>query len=131
MKMMMMMMAMIVMAAYGQEEIYLVVNVAVADLMGTPVGRPVPVEFHHDEQQLTQLLYMEPVKLLTQKGFGADGDWVFVEAVEQPMFYNGSWKGYRGYMRKDQLCFAEALPKPTHSVIVQYTHLFPRCVLCF
>jgi hypothetical protein len=92
----------------------------VADLMGTPQGRPLPVEFHHDANQMTQLLYMEPVRVLQ---WGAT--WTQVEALEQPMVYNGTWGGYQGYVLTSQLCAVSQYPKPTHSVIVQYTHLFP------
>lgn len=51
--------------------------------------------------------------------------WSYVEAPEQPMFYNGTWAGYRGYVLTRQLQPVTRKPSPSHSVIVQYTHVLP------
>lgn len=42
------------------------------------------------------------------------------------MFYNGSWSGYIGYVQTNQICAVSQWPTATHSVTVQYTHLFPN-----
>jgi hypothetical protein len=41
------------------------------------------------------------------------------------MFYNGSWSGYVGWVQSNQIAVVSRIPKPTHSVVVQYTHVFP------
>lgn len=56
------------------------------------------------------------------------GSWTQVEALDQPMVYNGTWSGYIGWVESAQLATATALvrlPTPTHSVVVPYTHLMP------
>jgi hypothetical protein len=39
----------------------------------------------------------------------------------------GTWSGYIGYVETRQLVASplSRLPKPTHSVVVQYTHVLP------
>jgi len=100
--------------------VWAVCTVTVADLMSTPNARAHPVEFHHDENQLTQLLYLERVRVISM-----GSTWSQVEAISQPMYYNGTWTGYVGYVQSNQIAVIRRIPKPTHSVIVQYTHVLP------
>jgi hypothetical protein len=102
-----------------------VVNVPVVDLRGVPQARPAPISWNHDEQQLTQLLFAEPVNVLSQTG-----SWSFVEAIQQPMLYNSSWSGYRGYVLTSQLLMNTVYPAATLSVVTPYAPIFGRsCIL--
>jgi hypothetical protein len=102
-----------------------VVNVPVVDLRQNASGRSCcPVNWSHDEDQLTQLLYGEAVIVLA-----TEGGWSFVEAVQQPMLYNGQWSGYKGYVESASLVKVESFAKPDVAVTVPYAPVFSRACL--
>lgn len=79
----------------------LAVAVPVADLMDKPrQRRKTDLD---DEEHMSQLLYGESV--LVDR---AHGEWVRVEAVEQPELEGKRWLGYRGWIRADALTGAPA-----------------------
>ena len=100
-----------------------IVSVTVADLMGTPATRTHPVNFQHNQLQLTQLLYMEQVYVLNQ----TNTEWLFVEAIHQPMYYEGEgWSGYEGFVQSNQIQVVESFEEPQISVVVQYTNVYTK-----
>ena len=72
------------------------INVPVANVRTQPGSLPESVE--HDDQQETQLLYGERVRVLR-----AEQGWALVEAVEQPeLTHHGRWEGYPGWVLLQQ-----------------------------
>jgi gamma-D-glutamyl-L-lysine dipeptidyl-peptidase len=72
------------------------VRVAVADLRREPV-RGVQ-ESPRDPLQESQLIYGEQVRVVEQKG-----EWLYIEALEQPCFKEKRWQGYPGWIEKNQI----------------------------
>jgi len=74
-----------------------VVTVPVADVRTAPGS--VGVAGAHDEQQETQLLYGETVRVLQWQDA-----WARIEAVEQPEYtHHRRWEGYPGWVLRDLL----------------------------
>lgn len=73
------------------------VSVPVADLRK---NKTVPERrYHQDLDQETQLLFNERVVVHKE-----EGEWAWVEAVDQQKFNpEEGWKGYQGWMKRDQL----------------------------
>ncbi len=112
--------------AEGASKRLAVVNVPVADLRQNAAGRRCcPVTWAHDDEQLTQLLFGEPVVVLRD----SQGGWSLVEAVQQPMLYNDTWGGYQGYVLTSQLLSVKSFARPDVSVVVPYATLFRRSCL--
>lgn len=84
------------------------VGVPVADLWSKPVRRS-KVKLD-DDAHLSQFLYGETVTVLEAKG-----DWVRVSADEQESLLSGSWGGYPGWMRAEDL--VSAAPPPSNCVV--------------
>src|SRR5262249_23936194 len=73
-----------------------VVGVPVADLRSDP---SLPEPGKSDDKQETQLLFGETVEVVK-----SSGDWVYVNAIEQPEFTtNNKWEGYPGCVMKSAL----------------------------
>lgn len=102
------------------------VAVNVADLMGVPKSRPCcPVNFMHDSNQMSQVLFNEQVLLLSTQG-----SWSQIEAIEQPNLYNGSWRGYIGWVKNFQIVANSRSLFPSYSVVVPWAKIFSRnCTL--
>lgn len=80
------------------------VNVAVADLRKEPV--PSKQSYERDLLQESQLLYNEPVI-----GIKEHGAWLFVEAIQQQKYSpETGWKGYPGWVLKEQLVPVDSFP---------------------
>lgn len=93
-------------ASAASSRLLRVVIAPVADLRAKP-GSALPTSAIHDPLQETQLLYGERVKLLN-----TDGDWAFIEAIEQPEYtHHHRWQGYPGWVRSDRL---QPLHSPGH-----------------
>ena len=106
---------------------YAIVNVAVADLMATPAIRACcPPNWSHNQLQLTQLLFYDPVRVLS-----TDNGWSFVEAVDQPnLLGNGTWGGYQGFILSSQLTpAAKGYARGNSSVVVPHADIFKRSCL--
>ncbi len=89
---------------------YCVVSVPVANLRRRPVDAP--LLNIHDDLQETQLLFNESL-LVT----GDEGDWLAVEAVEQPKHIaEDGWHGYPGWVRRRDVT-AVAQPVESNGVI--------------
>lgn len=85
---------------------HMAVNVPVADLRARPNTQPQPAV--HDPLQETQLLYGEQVRVRKRQG-----DWVYVEAVEQPeLTHTRRWQGYPGWVQASALTASEPLEAP-------------------
>jgi hypothetical protein len=79
------------------------VRLPVADLRAEPNSFPRSME--HDPKQETQLLYGERVRITARQG-----DWVRVEAIEQPEFtHHNRWEGYPGWLPEEAI-----RPLPRH-----------------
>ncbi|SRR5258708_7815110 len=75
-----------------------VVIVPVADLRS---DQSLPEPGKSDDKQQTQLLFGETVEVVK-----SSGDWVYVNAIEQPSFkYRQRWEGYPGWILKSALRF--------------------------
>lgn len=73
-----------------------VVAVPIADLRSEP---SLPSPGMSDDKEETQLLFGESIEV-----YESSGDWVRVEAVEQPSFkYHQRWEGYPGWILKSAL----------------------------
>ena len=73
------------------------VRLPAADLRAAP--NSFPSSLAHDPQEETQLLYGERVRLV-----GRQGDWVQVEAIEQPEFtHHHRWEGYPGWLPEEAI----------------------------
>lgn len=84
---------------------FLVVLKPVADIRSIPTDGT--AAYQHDDLQETQALYHE---ILLYKG--ENEGWYQVEAPEQQEFsHQQSWQGYPGWIRKEDACFIEAVPK--------------------
>ncbi len=88
----------------------LTVGVPVADLWASPRRESKAKPALDDRGHLTQLLYGESVTVQR-----ARGDWVQVLADEQDHLVRGSWQGYPGWLRADQL--TAALPSTPNAVV--------------
>lgn len=72
-----------------------------------------------DSLQETQVIYGEVVRALEEQG-----DWVRIEAVEQPEFtHNQRWEGYPGWVPKSALLPKPADLAPNAVVAVTYANL--------
>jgi len=98
--------------------------VPVTDLMATPAPRPCcPVNFDYDANQLTQLLFQEPIIILES----SDDGWSYIEVPEQPNFVNGSWGGYRGWVPSSHYeCLDFDPPPPSFAVTVPWANVFSQ-----
>lgn len=79
----------------------LVVTVPIANVLREPVNAPPsPVS---GELRETQLFYNEHLVELDRRD-----EWVFIEAPEQHFFdaESGAWRGYRGWVRQEDLSFS-------------------------
>ncbi len=91
-----------------------VVIAPVADLRAKSGTWPAPGT--HDPFQETQLLYGEPVQLVT-----IEGGWAHVEAVEQPEYtHHRRWQGYPGWVLYDLLQPIRRRPTPNAVVTVKW-----------
>lgn len=87
--------------AFKQE--WAVVAVPVADVRSTSAS--LPNAYAYDPQEETQLLYGEIVKIISEQG-----DWLQIEAVEQPEFsHNNRWQGYPGWIKRDTIVPAKKI----------------------
>lgn len=80
------------------------VNVAIADLRREPVHPK--LSYERDLLQESQLLFNEPVLAIKEQG-----DWLFVEAIQQQKYTpETGWKGYPGWLLKEQLVPVDSFP---------------------
>lgn len=94
-----------------------VINVPVTDLRREPSQHPGGYE--RDFGQESQLILGE--KVLVHK---EEGDWAFIEAVEQRKWYENAWGGYKGWIQKGHMtrggeteeadCLIDAFWQPVH-----------------
>jgi gamma-D-glutamyl-L-lysine dipeptidyl-peptidase len=91
---------------------YFLVNAPVCDLRRSPV--PHERRYVKDLMQESQLLFGEPVLLKE-----VQGEWAFVEALNQKKCTKGIWSGYYGWVLFSQLIPAKTIPK--YNLIVKKT----------
>ncbi|QAT16529.1 gamma-D-glutamyl-L-lysine dipeptidyl-peptidase [Candidatus Velamenicoccus archaeovorus] len=97
---------------------FMVVTAPVADLRKEPQERD--SAYDHDDLQETQVLFNE---VLLYKS--SMGDWYYVEAVEQKNFrQDNRWRGYRGYIRKEDTRFVGRLPEYNSVVSARIADVF-------
>lgn len=91
------------------------VNVSIADLRRDPVSAK--FSYDRDLVQESQLLYNESVL-----GTREEGDWIYVEAVEQQRFdKENGWQGYPGWVLKNQLFAVNEFPIKNDIVVDSWT----------
>ncbi len=97
---------------------FMVATVPVADLRKEPQERN--SAYDHDDLQETQVLFNET--LLYKSSMG---DWYYVEAVEQKNFrQDNRWRGYRGYIRKENARFVDRPPEYNSVVSAKAADVF-------
>jgi len=94
-----------------EDEAYGTVAIPVADLRKEPADAP--ATHRRDDGRLSQLLYNEVLRVK-----GEQGDWLRVEAVEQPKFLGPvGWVGYPGWVRKRAV--AKMRKPPSHNALIK------------
>lgn len=95
-----------------------IINVPVADLRSEP--KAALYTYEKDPMQESQLLFGEPVSISQ-----TSGDWVKIEAIEQPRFREESgWTGYPGWVKQDQIVEVSEWPDNNLIVKSQWADIF-------
>ena len=82
-----------------------IVTVPVCDLRSS-TQTPLPINHNYDPNQESQLLYGEPVKIISEWN-----GWFQIEALEQHEFsHNNRWQGYPGWVKKENIMTTKNLP---------------------
>eukprot|EP01121_Diplochlamys_sp_Union-15-3_P012676 TRINITY_DN3832_c0_g1_i1.p1 TRINITY_DN3832_c0_g1~~TRINITY_DN3832_c0_g1_i1.p1 ORF type:complete len:354 (+),score=34.50 TRINITY_DN3832_c0_g1_i1:143-1204(+) len=95
------------------------VSVPVSDLRAKP--QRAAFSYQIDYNQLTQLLYNEPVKVLD-----VQGDWSYVSAVLQPSLVNNTLVGYLGWIQSSHLTPVDNFPNYNIVVKQHYANVYKR-----
>jgi cell wall-associated NlpC family hydrolase len=99
---------------------YALVTLPVADLWREPADSP--ATDGRDEGRLSQILCNEALLVVNEQG-----EWLHVEAMEQPKFLGPSgWGGYPGWLRKAAVAVAEKVPAWNASVGSAYAAVVER-----
>jgi len=94
----------------------------VSDLRQNPKGRDCcPVAYNNDPEQLTQILYNDVVDEKAR-----NGEWSFVEVLDQPNLYDETWTGYTGWILSSHIKYIFTFYNYTHSVISEHATIFKR-----
>lgn len=97
-----------------------IVTVPVADLRKDP--SPHKKIYEKDLLQESQLIFGEQVL-----GLHEQGDWIFIEAVEQKKWVPDSgWKGYPGWVKKNQLHPVEEFPSTSHIIDATWQPIYNK-----